>query len=140
MPSIESIKIERDALLINNSIINIGSISIENIPDKIINDVIQITNTLIQADGLDASSIMIITANIMNTLSKYKKINGDDKKKLVILVINTAIKYTSLSDETQILLQEMVKTTIPTTIDLFVAVSKGRYKFKYIKKFFICYS
>jgi hypothetical protein len=57
------------------------------------------------------------------------------KKRLAILIINAAIDQMSLDEETQTLLQTMVNTTIPTAIDLFVAVSKSKYKFKYAKRF-----
>jgi hypothetical protein len=122
----QDIKIETDSLLIRN------------IPTEIMKNVMQIANTFIQADVLDPSSIMIITTNIMEALSKYNTITGQDKKRLVILIINNVIDQTSLDEATQTLLQTMIKTTIPTTIDLFVAVSKGQYKFKYIKSFFAC--
>jgi membrane protease subunit (stomatin/prohibitin family) len=126
MTKVQDIKIEIDPLLI------------KNIPNKIMENVMQIANTFIQEDGLDASSIMVITTNVMDVLGKYNTITGHDKKKLVILIINAVIDQTSLDEETQTVLQEMVKTTIPTAIDLFVAVSKGKYKFKYVKRFFTC--
>jgi hypothetical protein len=111
---------------------------VKNIPNEIVKNVMQIANTFIQAEGLDASSIMIVTTNVMEALGKYNTITGQDKKNLVILIINAAIYQTSLDEETQTILQTMVNTTIPTAIDLFVAVSKGKYKFKYVKRFFTC--
>lgn len=122
--SVRDIKVETDVLLM------------KNIPNEIVKNVMQIANTFIQEEGLDASSIMLITTNVMSALGKYKNISGPDKKKLVILIINSLIDETSLDEETQILLQTMVKTTIPNVIDLFVSVSKGRYKFKNVKSFF----
>jgi hypothetical protein len=124
MPKIQAIKPESDSLLM------------KNIPNEIVENLNQIIKITIQEEGLDPSSIMLVTTNVMSALGKYKTISGADKKKLVILIINEVIDRTNLDESTQIILQTMVKTTIPTTIDLFVAVSKGKYKFKNVTRFF----
>jgi hypothetical protein len=47
-----------------------------------VKNVMQIANTFIQTEGIDASSIMIVTTNVMEALGKYNTITGRDKKKI----------------------------------------------------------
>jgi hypothetical protein len=119
-----------------NITVETNSLLVKNIPAEIIDHVMDITNTFIKAEGLDTGTVMTITTNIMSALGKYNNISGQSKKNLVILIINAVIDQTSLDETTQTVLQTMVTTTIPTAIDLFVAVSKGKYKFKDAKRFF----
>jgi hypothetical protein len=67
---------------VQDNTVEMDFLLVKNIPNEIVKNVMQIANTFIQTEGIDASSIMIVTTNVMEALGKYNTITGRDKKKI----------------------------------------------------------
>jgi hypothetical protein len=106
------------------------------VPQEIVNKLRQVLNADILQNGLSAENLLFLVTNLMQTAGKYKKMSGSDKKQIVVILINEAIK-TQIDDEIlEDFLQHMVTTIVPNAIDLLIDVSKKKYKFKQISKEF----
>ena len=98
------------------------------IEDKL-NTIIQ---KIIKSEGINATNIIYIATNLMTAISNYDNLAGSDKKKIVINMLKTSINISDCNDTLKILLNTMTDTIIPSSIDLIIDISKGRYEFKHI--------
>lgn len=98
------------------------------------------------AQKINATSIIIITNNLMQIVEKYNDLSGNQKKMLVIDTIKRIINET-INDElekTNLLL--IVDLTLPKVIDTIISAINGDLKFNvnkvknsFQKLFFCCY-
>ena len=106
-----------------------------NIPKEIATDLETILKKLIANYGLSNENIMFIITNMMSNIGKYKTLTGLEKKEIVIILINKAIDESNeLDDQVKAVLKMTMQTVVPTTIDIMIDISKGRYKFKYLPR------
>jgi hypothetical protein len=80
-------------------------------------------------NNITASSIMVITNNLMQIVEKYKDLTGNQKKMLVIDTIKRFINETinDSSDKNNLLM--IADLTLPTVIDTLVSAINGDIKF-----------
>lgn len=111
---------------------------IENsrVPQEIVHELQYCLNTDILQYGLSAENLLFLVTNLMQTVGKYKKMSGSDKKKIVIVLINDAIETRIEDKNLEDFLQLMVTNVVPDTIDLLVDISKKKYKFSKVSKIF----
>jgi hypothetical protein len=102
------------------------------VPLKILNELQSVLNFEILNNGLNTENILFIVVKLMETIGKYKKMSGTDKKQVIIILINDAIEDQIENEHVEDFLQMMATNIIPYTIDLLVDVSKNKYKFKNI--------
>jgi hypothetical protein len=106
------------------------------VPQEIVCELQQVLNADISHDGLSTGNLLFLVANLMQTVGKYKKISGSDKKQIVVILINDAIETQIEDKNLEDFLQMMVTNIVPGAIDLLIDVSKKKYNFKIISKMF----
>ena len=99
-------------------------------PNHIINDLRETVLVIMSQDGLHVGNILNMATTLMSTTGKYRKLKGHEKKELVVLAINEAIELYVEDELIEDALQTMVRTVIPSAIDLMIDISKKRVKFK----------
>jgi basic membrane lipoprotein Med (substrate-binding protein (PBP1-ABC) superfamily) len=109
-----------------------------NVPDVVVRELVSVMNRLIADQGITETNIIYIATKLMTALGKYKDISGHDKKTIVVLLINSAVDQSSLDETTQTIIQSIVSNVLPSTIDILVDISKGRYSFKKVTTSFSC--
>jgi hypothetical protein len=114
--------------------VNISTKTSEN--GQLLNELEIILNSIINSKGLSPESIIYIVTNLMNVVGKYKSLSGIEKKELVVDLVNKAIDESVMEHQTKLTLKLIMTTVIPNGIDILVDVSKKRYKFKYLPRFY----
>ena len=94
----------------------------------------KVLHSIINKNGITNDNIMVITTNLMTAISKYENITGKDKKKIIIDLLKDTINNTVYDDGIKNLLQVIIDTIIPGSIDLIIDISKGKYDFDKIQK------
>jgi hypothetical protein len=102
------------------------------------NDIIinleSLIKTVTRDDGLNAGNIMMLVSTLMETVGKYKKLSGPDKKRIVILVLKHAIDTSNEDSNTKEILNLAMENIVPPAIDIMVDIANGKYEFKSLKK------
>jgi len=93
---------------------------------------------LMDGKKMDASEMLFATTNLMEFVKDYQELTGKEKKKLVEETIKGYIDDIDDDDNDKDLLNIIFEKVLPVAIDLFVDVARGKYKFKHIKKLFVC--
>lgn len=70
-------------------------------------------------------NIIGIVTLTMQLVQQFAGVEGADKKKIVINVINRLVKEIPMSDEDRVAVQAIVATTLDKTIDFVIAVANG---------------
>ena len=87
--------------------------------------------------GMD--EMLFVTTNLMTFVRDYPELSGVEKKELVEKTIRQNIKGINVdNDGDKVFLNLAFEKIVPGAIDLLVDVSKGKYKFKNVKKIFPC--
>lgn len=94
----------------------------------------KVLHSIINKNRITNDNIMVITTNLMTAISKYENITGRDKKKIIIDLLKDTINNTVYDDGIKNLLQVIIDTIIPGSIDLIIDISKGKYDFDKIQK------
>ena len=83
-------------------------------------------------EKLNASSIMELVTLLIPTIQRMVtgKNRGEYKKKVLITVLSLVIRDSKCSNDTKIILSNLVDTTIPTTIDIMIGVAHGNIDLK----------
>ncbi len=82
---------------------------------------------------LDPSDLILLTATAMQFAQSQKQLSGQQKKELVISVINQIIDGSGLvAPEAQAACHLLVSTTLSMTIDTIVSASQGQFIFGHI--------
>jgi len=79
------------------------------------------------ADGLTKEDLPGILGKLIPVTSKFKKLPGPDKKKLVIAVLNHLIEQIDSGDEDSEL-EKTLKTLVPPMIDALASMIKMKNK------------
>jgi hypothetical protein len=87
--------------------------------------------------GVTVENISVILLILMTEVNKFKKLPGNQKKTLVMLILSHFISELTQEDK-QPVVRELLSLTVPALIDNFVSVSKGLELRKLKKKFFCC--
>ena len=82
---------------------------------RIVKVIDEITNDFL-ADGLQKEDLPGITMRLMMTVNGFKKLNGPEKKKLVIGLLNHLVEQIDKGDE-DTAFETTLKALIPPTID-----------------------
>lgn len=93
-----------------------------------------ILQKIIKNEGMNATNIIYISTNLMTSISNYSNLAGRTKKKIVLNILRTSINKSNYENDIKVLLNTMVDTIIPSSIDLIIDIAKGRYEFKNITK------
>lgn len=83
----------------------------------------------LNGDQLNAENILKCVVSAMSAAGSFIELNGEQKKRLVILCAINAINEAPLSEENKILLKNLIETVAGSAIDLMVSASKGLYQF-----------
>ncbi len=96
------------------------------IPKEVTEGLKAFMDQLVRTNGFNTQTVIYMVTQLMQHVSRFKKLSGADKKNVVIYVINDTI------DTTEELVGDaaIIKLMVPPAIDMLVAASKGRYKFK----------
>jgi hypothetical protein len=90
-----------------------------------IESVFQEIKTLFQNETLDSSNLITLAVRAMELVEKIPNLTGSDKKKIVIQVVKLMVEETDLSKKDKNNLGLIIDTTLPITIDLVIAASRG---------------
>lgn len=122
--------------IIKIKMVDIKEIKSKTITTDIIDDVSAFLDITTEFNGLTPQNIILVVTQMMAIVAKYKKLSGADKKKIVLTLLKNKIVELEIDDDIKQTLLIMADEVIPSTIDVLVEISKGRYKFKYIPKIF----
>jgi hypothetical protein len=120
---------EKKSMIQNNENFSIPNETYPKIK-PIILELKSITDNIVKNDNLTPENILLLTTNLMSFVGKYKNISGATKKKIVIYVINDAIRKYIENETLETLLVTIMENVMPSAIDLLVDISKRKYKFK----------
>jgi hypothetical protein len=81
--------------------------------------------SLITHKQVTISSIIGIVTLAMQLVQQFAGVSGEDKKKIVISVINRLIEEFPMSDEDRLAIKAVVATTLDKTIDFVIAIANG---------------
>lgn len=101
-------------------------------------DTVDYIKKLTDGKQMDTGDMLYLTTKLMTFVKEYTDLSGAEKKELVKDAISTYIDGLDLEKENKFLLNMVFKNVIPNAIDLLVDVSKGKYKFKHVKRIFPC--
>lgn len=118
----------------------------DRITIDIIEDVSSFLDITTEVNGLTPENILLILTQMMGIVAKYKYLTGEDKKRIVTILIKRKILELDVDPLLKKELIDVSNHVIPSAVDVLVEVSKGTYKFKYIpvvyrciKKLFCCF-
>ena len=94
----------------------------------------KVLQNIIQNDGINNTNIIFIVTNLMTDLSHYTNIPGKERKQIIISLLENAVNTIDYDEEIKAVLNIMIKTIVPSSIDLIIDIAKGRYNFDNIQK------
>ena len=92
-----------------------------------VNDFVEALSTNFK--DISAEKIIELLPKIIQHVQKYKKLTGEQKKALIIKVLNLVIDKTDGPGDDEIF-DPILKRLVPVLIDTFVKIGKNKIKFK----------
>ena len=92
-----------------------------------VNDFVEALSTNFK--DISAEKIIELLPKIIEYVQKYKKLSGEQKKALIIKVLNLVIDKTDGPGDDEIF-DPILKRLVPVLIDTFVKIGKKKIKFK----------
>jgi len=86
--------------------------------------------------GVDASNIALLTVHVMQAVEVVPGLTGDEKKAIVLKVIEMIVADSPLSDSTKQLLDLFIENTLPIVIDLIVNAASGSFNINTVGAWF----
>lgn len=97
--------------------------------------------SVLNGQSLNLINISTVLINLMEEVEKIKTLSGDEKKSLVLSVIQYTINESSLHDNEKIILNQVCNLLIPEIINIIITSSKNGYNLNTIKTdCFSCFS
>ena len=87
---------------------------------------------------IESSDVLHLTVKLMEFVKKYPGLTGKEKKELVKNALAGYLEQAEIEGKDRLIVQVISENVIPKAIDLIVAASKGKFKFKHVKKMFSC--
>jgi len=95
--------------------------------------------SIVSKKQVTPANVLFIVTQLMIVVAKYNNLTGSQKKKLVIYVLRSFIKYSDdIENDTKQELLLMFDIIIPDVIDLLVTASNSKFAFKVKKSLLSC--
>jgi len=107
----------------------------DTFPIIVVEKLVDDASNIIGNGVISHSNIITILLRFMQTVEKYKDMDGDQKKNLVLYVLNRYIEENVNNDTKATELKLLVNLTLPTLIDTFIAIDRKKIIIK-TKNFF----
>ena len=106
----------------------------------IVEKVYQDLKQIVGDKKLNTTNIVSITINLMQIVEKYPKLDGQNKKNIVIYVLKEFTKDYITDTDTQCSLLLFIETFLPSIIDSLVSVDKKEITINITKGLKSCFS
>lgn len=102
-----------------------------------VNNVLVQLEDLIAGEEITQATLVTICLSAMQLVEHVPKLNGKEKKDIVLLVLNQLVTNHINDPEQKLILFAVIDNVIPVTIDTLVSVDKQKIKL-HVRKFFSC--
>ena len=114
---------------------------IVDIPTKAITRLYDELKDVVGTRSIDKENVVGIVLSLMKLVEKHDDVKGEQKKNLIIYVLNCFINDTVSDKNEAEVITGIVNFTLPTVIDTIVSIDKKELKIKLVKgcnKLFAC--